>query len=66
MDVEKSLAVRAYLLRCWQEGTAGQDIVWRYSLKEVLDERRQRGFASLEEIFDFLAAQLNEAAEPKL
>jgi hypothetical protein len=65
MNIEKSLGVRADLLRCWQEGTAGEEIVWRFSLKDVLDERKLRGFANLEEIFDFLAAQLNESAASK-
>ena len=63
MKVERRAGDRAFLLRCWQEGTAGEGITWRYSLKEVLDERRQLGFADLQEVFDFLAAQLDETAE---
>lgn len=40
--------VRAYLLRCWMEGST-----WRYSLEEVGTGNRH-GFATLDEFVSFL------------
>lgn len=53
-------AYQAYLLRCWrEEGAApGGSSRWRFSAEEVLHERRQRGFASLESLVAFLRAEL--------
>ena len=63
MSEEKWPAEQAYLLRCWQTDAIGTGAKWRYSLKEVRGERRLRGFASLQELFDFLAAQLCETGD---
>jgi hypothetical protein len=51
---------RAYLVRCWWEADTGPDGKpgWRFSLEEVLSERHQRGFGSLEALFAFLQAEL--------
>jgi hypothetical protein len=60
MPREKGLPDRAYLLRCWQEGEAapGKEPHWRFSLEEVLHERRRKGFDSLEALVAFLRAEL--------
>jgi len=60
MQGEKDHPYRAYLLRCWQEGeaTAGQEPTWRFSVEEVLRERRRQGFSSLEGLIAFLRAEL--------
>ena len=52
---------RAYLLRCWRDGEATPDDgepCWRFSLEEILHERRHRGFGSLEALVAFLRAEL--------
>ena len=51
---------QAYMLRCWREEQAAPDgsSRWRFSVEEVLHERRQRGFTSLEALFAFLEAAL--------
>jgi hypothetical protein len=56
---------QAYLLRCWREESAapGGSSAWRFSLEEVLRERRRRGFSSLESLFAFLRAELADANE---
>jgi hypothetical protein len=56
---------RAYLLRCWQEGGAapGGSACWRFSVEEVLRERRRRGFTDLEALVAFLQAQFAGARE---
>ena len=46
----------AYLLRCWQEGSA-----WRYSLEEVGNGKRH-GFATLDEFVAFLLSLQMQAA----
>ncbi len=53
---------RAYLLRCWQERDAapGKEPRWRFSLEEVLHERRRKGFDNLEALVAFLRAELND------
>jgi hypothetical protein len=48
----------SYLLRLWQTSDSGQQ-VWRASLESPGTGER-RGFASLEEMFDFLLAQTEE------
>jgi hypothetical protein len=65
---EKSHPHRAYLLRCWREGEAlaGQEPFWRFSLEEVVPERRRKGFSSLEALLAFLRAELaGEGEEQK-
>lgn len=51
---------RAFLLRCWQELEAGQagEPAWRFMLVEVGDEAGKRGFASLDELVDYLRDEL--------
>ena len=60
MQGEKHHPYRAYLLRCWQEGEAalGQEPAWRFSVEEILHERRRQGFSSLEGLIAFLRAEL--------
>jgi hypothetical protein len=50
---------RAYLLRCWQAGESICDgeQAWRFSVEEILPERRTRGFASLEALITFLRGE---------
>ena len=45
----------SYLLRLWQTGEGGKR-TWRASLESPGTQRRQ-GFASLENLFDFLESQ---------
>jgi len=45
----------SYLLRMWQPGS-GQDRAWIASLEQPGTRERQ-GFASLDELFDFLRRQ---------
>ena len=47
---------RAYLMRCWQEGDAAPR--WRFSVEEVLHERRRRGYADLSSLIAFLRTEL--------
>ncbi len=65
MRGNKSHPDRAYLLRCWREGetAGGKEPIWRFSLEEVLRERRQKGFSSLRELIGFLQAELGGAQE---
>ncbi len=57
---------RAFLLRCWQEAGAGPGgrATWRFSLVEPGDRKTERGFASLEEVFDFLRVRIGATSEP--
>lgn len=57
---KKDDSYRAYLLRCWreQDATFGECPQWRFSVEEVLHERRRKGFASLEALLAFLRAEL--------
>jgi len=50
-SIERPPTYRAYLLRCWLEGTN-----WRYSLEEVGSGKRH-GFATLDEFVTFLVAR---------
>jgi hypothetical protein len=63
MHGEKSHPNRAYLLRCWQEGeaAAGQEPLWRFSVEEIVPERRRKGFTSLEALLAFLRAELDSS-----
>jgi hypothetical protein len=55
----KKPSYRAYLLRCWRErGAAGKEPLWRFSVEEILHERRRQGFSSLEALIAFLRAEL--------
>ena len=51
---------RAYLVRSWEEGARDPDEAsrWRFSVEEVLHERRRRGFDSLEALIAFLREEL--------
>jgi hypothetical protein len=51
---------RSFLLRCWQEGEAspGEEAEWRFSVEEVVDEPRRKGFSNLEAVCAFLRDQL--------
>lgn len=62
---EKSHPYRAYLLRCWQEGEAasGKEPPWRFSVEEILPERRRKGFSSLEALVAFLRAELDSSED---
>ena len=52
---EEQTSYLSYLLRLWQTGEGGEQ-VWRASLESPGTKRRQ-GFASLENLFDFLESQ---------
>jgi hypothetical protein len=55
----------SYLLRLWRV-ESGRPVVWRASLKSA-GSGEQVGFASLEELFDYLRAQTtleSEGPEP--
>ena len=60
MSKPKRRPAQAYLLRCWQEGSSLFDgeKQWRFSVEEVLHERRQRGFTSVKELCEFLHTEL--------
>jgi hypothetical protein len=61
----KTAMYQAFLLRCWREeqATPGGSALWRFSVEEVLHERRKWGFASLEALLTFLRAELAGAEE---
>jgi hypothetical protein len=65
MHKKTSRPVRAYLVRCWQEGQSTTDgrHVWRFSAEEVLHERRQIGFSNLEALVAFLRAELADGED---
>jgi len=44
---------QAYLIRCWQEGTA-----WRFSLEGIGAEHQRRGFSRLEDLAAFIEQDL--------
>jgi hypothetical protein len=52
---EKELDYLSYLLRLWRAND-GKQHVWRASLENSLTSERQ-GFASLDELFEFLRQQ---------
>jgi hypothetical protein len=56
-------AYRAFLLRCWQEPGAGSGSqpAWRFSLVWAEGEGEQRGFASLEDLGEYLRQELEMA-----
>lgn len=71
MKTIRSKRYRTYVLRCWRESppvpagspAAGHDSAWRYALLEVLTERPQHGFASFEELVNFLHSDLHRPLE---
>lgn len=56
--IEERTSYRVYLLRSWQEGIPASEAlaVWRFSLEDPVT-RQRRGFASLEALASFLAAE---------
>ena len=51
---------RAYLIRCWQEQNTAPDARrWRFSIEEVLHERKRQGFPDLPSLLAFLRAELS-------
>jgi len=56
--IEEQSSYRVYVLRSWQEGYAssGTPSVWRFSLEDPAT-RQRRGFADLESLMSFLAAE---------
>jgi hypothetical protein len=66
---KKSSQDRAYLIRCWQENAAASSGAhphtprWRFSVEEVLHERKRWGFEELDALFAFLRAEL-ELTDP--
>lgn len=63
MGGERPPPYRAYVLRCWQEqpGGVSEESSWRFSLEEVVQERRRRGFSDLDAVVSFLRAELVDA-----
>ncbi|MDY7080124.1 MAG: hypothetical protein SXV54_24855 [Chloroflexota bacterium] len=57
----KQLHYLSYLLRLWQTSSDGEEI-WRASL-EIPGTGERRGFASLQDLFDFLQARTGEPVE---
>ena len=53
-------AYRSYLLRLWRAGEAGGP--WRASLQSAVAGERL-GFASLDDLFDFIRRQINLAPD---
>ena len=51
----------SYMLRLWQTSDGGR-LVWRASLESPSTHERQ-GFASMQELFDFLQAQAGRAEQ---
>lgn len=51
---------RAFLLRCWQETnpTAGVKSSWRFSVTYIDGLQTEKGFASLEELLEYVQAEL--------
>jgi hypothetical protein len=50
----------AYLLRGWQEESPSFDdtVEWRFSVEELLSKRWRKGFTSIQDLLDFLEAEL--------
>lgn len=60
MKKVQSTRYQAYLLRLWREGEQGN---WRAILQDAHSET-QRGFASLQSLFDFLTEATGETNAP--
>jgi hypothetical protein len=54
----------SYLLRLWQIKSEGK-LIWRVSLENPLTHKRQ-GFASLEELFNFLEQEIGCLAQDEM
>ncbi len=51
---------RAYLIRCWQESNMVPHAPrWRFSVEEVLHERKRWGFEDLDALLAFLRTELD-------
>ena len=48
---------RAFLLRCWREKADG-GAEWRFTLVQINGGQTRQGFAGLEELMDYLSAEL--------
>ncbi|MEJ5224737.1 MAG: hypothetical protein WHV44_09810 [Anaerolineales bacterium] len=57
----QSTHYKAYLLRLWREGN---DSAWRATLEDAHSDT-QRGFASLQALFDFLSEVTGQPAAPR-
>jgi len=58
MSKETNPSYRAYLIRCWRDRSGSdEEHPWRFSVEEILSERRRRGFGSLEALVAFLQAE---------
>lgn len=58
----RRLPYRAFLLRCWQE-EENAERVWRFILVKINKEPIKKGFTTLEDLFDFLQAELMKTDE---
>jgi hypothetical protein len=65
MGRKRDHPIRAYLLRCWQEGQAppGEKARWRFSVEGVLHKQPRRGFDDLESLVAFLQDELIDREE---
>jgi len=57
-------AYRAYLLRCWQENVDGEPL-WRFTLVQMGDDHRKKGFACLGDLTAFLREDLSISQSDK-
>ena len=60
--IEEQSSYRVYVLRSWREGcpSSGTPSVWRFSLEDPTT-RQRRGFADLESLMSFLAAETDRS-----
>ncbi len=51
---------QSFLVRCWlvSPATADGPPIWRFELREVLAEQREHRFSDLEQLKNFVAAEL--------
>lgn len=51
---------QAFLLRCWQESPPAESLesTWRFSLIHIDGLQTKKGFACLEDLLEYLQAQL--------
>ncbi len=61
--MERPVRYRSYLLRLWETGS-DEKAVWRASVENPMTKQRQ-SFATLEALFAFLEAQIDEQADQK-
>ena len=54
---------RAFLLRCWQEKADG-GAAWRFTLVQINGVQTRQGFAGLDELVNYLSAELEMKQEP--